>query len=120
MCYILQNLHQYIFVTLNTVIPIDEALQVQKELQQVIQGANNTWFWHGFHEDAFMIGVDVAERLSGYRTRRPWTQKLALSMTDNRRTYELLQLSSNRLLGYFTGGSFGRTKIGERPEQNEL
>lgn len=113
----LQNLRRYamdvqnIFVTLNTVTPIDDskilarvsmehpqftldAVEAQKDLQNVIQGKNRSWFCgayarYGFHEDAFMSGLDVAEHLSGGAVCRPWRSKLPMSMNDNYRVYEV-------------------------------
>lgn len=113
----LQNLQRYamdvpdIFVTLNSVTPIDdtkvlgelsfahpqftlEAVNAQKRLQEVIQGRNRSWFCgayarYGFHEDAFMTGLDVAERLSGYKVLRPWMAKLSVAMSNNNRVYDV-------------------------------
>ncbi len=113
----LQNLHRHamdvpnIFATLNPVTPIDEskvlaectfehpqftlaAVNAQKEMQDVIQGKNCSWFCgayarYGFHEDAFMTGLDVAERMSGFEVLRPWRAKLSIAMNNNYRTYEV-------------------------------
>lgn len=113
----LQNLHRHaidvpdLFITLNPVIPIDEskilaemvyehpqftceAVRAQLELQDVIQGENRSWFCgafarYGFHEDAMMMGLDVAERLSGYKVLRPWRKKASLAINNNYRVYEM-------------------------------
>lgn len=113
----LQNYHKYhlpvpdLFLTLNPVIPIDpekilvpltfghpqfteEAVKAQSFLQEVVQGENRSWFCgsyarFGFHEDAMMMGLNVAERLSGYQNLRPWKSKHRLVINDNTRQYEL-------------------------------
>lgn len=125
----LQNLRRYamdvqdIFVTLNSVTPIDdskvlaqlsvehpqftlEAVKAQKDIQTVIQGKNRTWFCgayarFGFHEDGFMTGLDVAERLSGYTVLRPWRAKLCVAMNNNHRVYEVPYSSSRTPLIVF-------------------
>lgn len=113
----LQNYHKYhlpvpdLFLTLNPVTPIDpekilvtltfghpqfteEAVKAQPLLQEVVQGENRSWFCgsyarFGFHEDAMMMGLNVAERLSGYQNLRPWKSKHRLVINDNTRQYEL-------------------------------
>lgn len=113
----LQNYHKYsvpvpnLFLTLNPVTPIDpekkmfelsfahpqfteEAVQAQPQLQSTLQGANRSWFCgayarYGFHEDAMMMGLDVAERLSGKTVLRPWRAKHVLAINDNSRMYHL-------------------------------
>lgn len=113
----LQNYHKHpfsvpdLFVTLNPVAPIDpqkilkkltfdhpqfteEAVRAQPLLQEVIQGKNRTWFCgsyarFGFHEDAMTMGLDVAERLSGYKNLRPWKSKHCLVINDNSHAYEM-------------------------------
>lgn len=112
----LQNLHKFpapvpdLFLTLNPITPIDpdkklaeltfhhpqfteEAVNAQSLLQSVIQGQNRTWFCgsyarYGFHEDAIMMGLDVAERLSEYTNLRPWRSKHALAINDHTQLYQ--------------------------------
>lgn len=113
----LQNLKRYaldvqnVFVTLNPCIPIDDskilrsltmdhpqfsldAVNAQKEIQNTLQGNRRTWYCgsytrYGFHEDAVMSGLDVAERLTGFTVVRPWMAKLPLTMSNNNRIYEI-------------------------------
>lgn len=113
----LQNYHKYhlpvpdLFLTLNPIIPIDKdkilaeisydhpqfaeaAVLAQAELQKVIQGKNRTWFCgsytrYGFHEDAMMSGLDVAELLSDYSVIRPWKAKNCLAINNNALPYRL-------------------------------
>lgn len=112
----LQNYHKYhlpvpdLFITLNPVIPIrpdkillrlsydhpqftEAAVNAQPELQKVIQGKNRTWFCgaytrFGFHEDAMMSGLDVAEKLTEYTTIRPWRMKNCMAINDHSRQYD--------------------------------
>lgn len=112
----LQNYHKYhlpvpdLFITLNPVIPIrpdkillrlsydhpqftEAAVNAQPELQKVIQGKNRTWFCgaytrFGFHEDAMMSGLDVAEKLTGHTTIRPWRMKNCMAINDHSRQYD--------------------------------
>lgn len=113
----LQNLNRYamdvpnIFVTLNPVMPIDESkvlaectfdhpqftldsIQAQNDLPHVIQGKHQSWFCgayarYGFHEDALMTGLDVAERMMDFRYIRPWRAKPLAAMNNNYRVYEV-------------------------------
>lgn len=113
----LQNYHKYhlnvpdLFLTLNPITPIDpnkiltalsydhpqfteEAVSAQPKLQEEIQGKNRTWFCgaytrYGFHEDAMMSGLDVAEQLTDYRILRPWKSKNCLAINDNARLYDI-------------------------------
>lgn len=113
----LQNYHKHhisvpdMFLTLNPVTPIhpdkilkeltfehpqftEEAVRSQTLLQDVIQGKNRSWFCgafarFGFHEDALMMGLNVAERLSGYQNLRPWNSKHRLVINNNARQYEI-------------------------------
>lgn len=111
----LQNLHKYhvavpdIFLTLNPVVPIDSgkvlieltyehpqfteaAVQAQSGVQSLLQGKNRTWFcgaWtrYGFHQDAFMSGLEIAERISNHAIVRPWEAKNQLAINDNSQKY---------------------------------
>lgn len=122
----LQNLNRAndglpdIFVTLNPSVPIDpakvlhedtfahpqfteEAIRAQGELQNLIQGENRTWFCgayarYGFHEDGLMMGLDVAERLTGYKVLRPWRSKASLAINNNYRRFSM-PFESSRSLG---------------------
>lgn len=113
----LQNYHKHhtpvpnLFLTLNPVTEIDpdktikslhfshpqfteKAIKSQDLLQEVVQGQNRSWFCgayarYGFHEDAMMMGLDVAERLSNFRNLRPWKSKRALAINDNSRQYDM-------------------------------
>lgn len=113
----LQNYHKHpfpvpdLFITLNPVTSIDpqkilqelifdhpqfteETVKAQPLLQEVVQGKNRSWFCgayarFGFHEDAMTMGLDVAERLSGYKNLRPWKSKHCLVINDNSRPYEI-------------------------------
>ena len=100
-----------LFLTLNPTIPIDpdkklasvvyehpqfteEAVKAQPLLQNSLQGKTRSWFCgaytrYGFHEDAMMSGLDVAEKLSGYTIKRPWKQKQALVLNDNSKLYQM-------------------------------
>lgn len=113
----LQNYHKFhlpvpdLFLTLNPSSPIDpgkvlkqlsfshpqftvEAVKAQSRLQDILQGRNRSWFCgaycrYGFHEDAMMTGLDVAEKLSGEKVLRPWKSKHRLDINNNARHYEL-------------------------------
>lgn len=113
----LQNLHKSpnpvpdLFLTLNPITPVDpekklhqltfehpqftdEAVRAQPRIQTELQGRNRSWFCgayarYGFHEDALMTGLDVAERLSANRALRPWRAKQSLAINDHSRLYEL-------------------------------
>lgn len=113
----LQNYHKYhlpvpdLFLTLNPVISInpdkilaevsydhpqftEAAVCAQSEIQSTIQGKNRTWFCgsytrYGFHEDAMMSGLDVAERLSDFTVLRPWKAKNCLAINNNSLSYEI-------------------------------
>lgn len=113
----LQNYHKHpfpvpdLFITLNPVTSIDpqkilqelifdhpqftdDTVKAQPLLQEVIQGKNRSWFCgayarFGFHEDAMVMGLDVAERLSSYKNLRPWRSKHCLVINDNSRPYEM-------------------------------
>lgn len=100
-----------LFLTLNPTIPIDpekklasvvyehpqfteEAVKAQPLLQNSLQGKTRSWFCgaytrYGFHEDAMMSGLDVAEKLSGYTIKRPWKEKQALVLNDNSKLYQM-------------------------------
>lgn len=104
-----------LFETLNPCIPITankvlvkdsfshpqftlETVRAQEELQNTIQGENRSWFCgayarNGFHEDGLMTGLDVAERLSGYKVLRPWRSKPCLAINNNYRRYRIPFLS---------------------------
>lgn len=113
----LQNYHKHhlsipdLFLTLNPVSPIDpdkilkeltfehpqfteEAVRSQPLLQEIIQGKNRSWFCgafarFGFHEDALMMGLNVAERLSNYQNLRPWNAKRRLVINNNACQYKI-------------------------------
>lgn len=138
----LQNLNRAneglpdIFVTLNPCVPIDpakvlhedtfahpqfteEAVRAQGELQNVIQGENRSWFCgayarFGFHEDGLMTGLDVAERLAGYRIVRPWLSKASLAINNNYRKFAL-PFQSPRTMGIaYLGGLVVVSLVGAR------
>lgn len=76
-----------------------ETVRAQEELQNVIQGENRSWFCgayarHGFHEDGLMTGLDVAERLTGYKLLRPWRSKPCLAINNNYKRYQVPFVSS--------------------------
>lgn len=100
-----------VFVTLNPCLSIDPrkvldewsvdhpqfteaSVAAQDEVQELLQGRRGTWFCgaylrYGFHEDGLMSGLDVAERLSGYKVLRPWRSKSRLAINNNYRKFEL-------------------------------
>lgn len=99
-----------VFVTLNPCVPIDpskmlaeeqydhpqfthDAVASQELIQTKLQGENRSWFCgafarYGFHEDAMMTGLDVAERLSDYKVLRPWRSPTSLAINNNYKHYE--------------------------------
>lgn len=113
----LQNYHKFhlpvpdLFITLNPITKIDPrkillelsydhpqfneaAIQAQSQVKSLLQGKNRTWFcgaWtrFGFHEDALMSGLDIAEQLSNYAIKRPWRARNHLAINDNSRIYSL-------------------------------
>jgi Flavin containing amine oxidoreductase len=138
----LQNLNRgaagmpELFETLNPCVPIDprkvlsearfwhpqfteESVRAQEDLQNVIQGENRSWFCgayarYGFHEDGLMTGLDVAERLSGYKVLRPWRSKERMAINNNYRRYDV-PFASPRSLGIvYLGGLFVVNLVGAR------
>lgn len=113
----LQNLNKSpnpvpdMFLTLNPVVPIDPEKRLrqltfehpqftkatvlaQQQIQTDLQGRNHSWFCgayarYGFHEDALMTGLDVAEKLSGLEASRPWRSKQNMSINNHSNLYEL-------------------------------
>lgn len=113
----LQNYHKFhlpvpdLFITLNPITKIDPekvlmelsydhpqfngaAIQAQAQVESLLQGKSRTWFcgaWtrFGFHEDALMSGLDIAEQLSNHVIKRPWRAKNHLAINDNSRIYSL-------------------------------
>lgn len=98
----------------------EESVRAQDDLQNVIQGENRSWFCgayarYGFHEDALMTGLDVAERLTGYKVLRPWRSKERLAINNNYRRYDVPFASSPRSLGVvYLGGLFVVNLVGMR------
>jgi uncharacterized protein len=131
-----------VFLTLNPCTPIDpskiiseemynhpqftdESVSAQEELQNVIQGENQTWFCgayarYGFHEDGLMTGLDVAERLSGYKVLRPWRSKPCLSINNNYRHYTAPFTSPKSLSIVYLGGLAVINAVGSRIHQGLL
>lgn len=97
----------------------EEGVRAQAELQNVIQGENRSWFCgayarYGFHEDGLMTGLDVAERLTGYRVLRPWRSKPRLAINNSYRRYVAPFASPPSLGIIYLGGLFVVNLVGAR------
>lgn len=141
----LQNFHKHphpvpdLFLTLNPVVPIDpdkklaelsyehpqfteDAIRAQPLVQTELQGKNRSWFCgsfarYGFHEDAMMMGFDVAERLSNYTNIRPWRSRNMLAINDNARLYQLPCSPLRNPLIFFLGALFVINAVMARLQQ---
>lgn len=141
----LQNYHKHhtpvpdMFLTLNPVTEIDpdkiikslsfghpqfteESVNAQALLQQVVQGQNRSWFCgayarYGFHEDAMMIGLNVAERLSEFTNLRPWKSKERLAINDNSRQYDIPLSPLRNPVFFFIGGLIVLNAVMSRLQQ---